>query len=280
MWNSPSGEIEKIREPIVEGIFYPDSPDELKKAIENLLAASPVQPENNLAIISPHAGLQYAGSMMAAAFKAAAKREITSVVIMAPTHREIDDDVVFPESAYFRTPLGSIPVAQDLIEELLSCSTLFLRNDIPHMEEHCIEVLLPFMQVLFPQAQLVPILLNKKNLKNIKALANALQLIFSNTCDKVLFVVSSNMAFNLKEKAAEEEARHFIELIVTQKEKEILNGLVKKEITACGANAVAALLAFLKKKYKTKILEQGHSHQTKPSSSSIVHYAAIALSPE
>ena len=47
----------------------------------------------------------------------------------------------------FETPLGRIPLAVKQIRELLRFPEVQLRDDA-HLEEHCLEVQLPFLQEL------------------------------------------------------------------------------------------------------------------------------------
>ena len=184
----------KIRESIVNGIFYPSEEKELITLIENLMSQTERDPGDAFAIITPHAGYTYAGKQIARAFKSTINRQIKNIVIVAPIHSKQDPGIYLPESKFFLTPIGSIPVNQDLVDELLTCSTNILNKDIPHLEEHCIELQLPFIRYLFPNIPIVPILLGNSSEKNIKLLSNALQLTFSSSYDHTLFIITSNMS--------------------------------------------------------------------------------------
>src|SRR4051794_21560444 len=80
-----------VRAPAVAGMFYPDDPAELRDAVENYLSSaySDFSHASTKALIVPHAGYIYSGSVAAAAYASiAARREtIHRVVLIGPSHR-------------------------------------------------------------------------------------------------------------------------------------------------------------------------------------------------
>lgn len=196
----------KLREAVVSGIFYPEDPAALRAAVEGELGKTAAFRDEARAILSPHAAFEYAGAVAAAAWTAASNRVPATVVLLAPYHRAEESAVWLPEAEVFQTPLGDVKVDRAYVEELETCGTLFRQNDIPHFEEHGIEVQLPFLQVLYPKASVVPVLLGKPTPPAVESLAKALGLIFSDSRESVLFVVSTNFAGH---SSAEEASRRF-----------------------------------------------------------------------
>lgn len=184
----------KLREAVVSGIFYPEDPGDLREAVEFELAKADPKRTRAAAILSPHAGFEYAGAVSASAWAAARGRRPSVAVFLAPYHRSEESAVWLPEAEVFQTPLGDVKVDRSSVEELETCGTLFRQNDIPHFEEHGIEVQLPFLQMLFPGVPAVPILLGKPTPTTVDSLAKALSLVFSDSAGSALFVVSTNFA--------------------------------------------------------------------------------------
>jgi len=267
----------KIREPIVEGIFYPSDEKHAQKLIQKLIAEAGVKQGKAFAIITPHAGYRYAGPIAASAFLAAAGRSIKTAVILAPVHRDPQDEVYLPESESFRTPLGLLQVNHTLVDELIECSNHFFKNDIPHLEEHCIEVQLPFIQYLFPDAKIVPILLGKVNPKNVKLLSNALQVVFAEHYSDTLFVISANLTSFIRSENAKQEADVLIELIKQGDCEGILTAHAKKKISSCGAGCIATLLSFKNLTFTADVICYGNSADTNSNYNELVHYAAISF---
>lgn len=274
-----SNEKIKIRAPIVEGLFYPAAAEDLKLKIEQLLEKAPNAPAEAGLIISPHAALQYAGDVAACAFKAAARRKVKTAVIIGPQHRDHFDQIVLPESQFFQTPLGTIPVNMDLVDELLSCSTRIYCNDIPHLEEHCLEIQLPFIQTLFPRADIVPVLMASQKMDIVKLLANALKLTFEKRICSTLFIVTANITSDSSSDRPAPEPHFALDLIKRKDWQGILEGTARKEVTTCGAGGIAALLS-IKSFFgsKVELLMEKSSSQVAQSRENSIHYAAIAVS--
>ncbi len=296
-------EMEKIREATVAGIFYPDDPAELKLELKRLLSPSNMsrQSKESLdkadqssdplrAILAPHAGYTYSGDLCAVAWKAASSRDIERVVIIAPVHRPEEALVYLPESDVFDTPLGRIEVDSKSVGEMLDCGTIFCRNDIPHFEEHGIEVQLPFMRYFFPKASLVPILvggdsapqegaISHQEEKLIKSLAKALGIVFSEKLDSTLFVLSSDIASGPEEDPVKEAANEALECI----EKENTEALIKVTrpgvLRSCAMTAIAAYLkSGLQCKGRTILLDRHDSSPKRESAREhFVEYAALAF---
>ncbi|MBA7615599.1 hypothetical protein ES703_22882 [subsurface metagenome] len=278
---SISPEKERIRASIVDGIFYPSEKLELLATIRGLLEKSEVPPGMANVIISPHAAYQYSGHLAAAAFKAAAARKIDLVVLLGPVHREVPQAVLLPESPIFETPLGQVAVHQETIEELETCSTKIIRDDIAHLEEHCLEVQLPFIQHLFPRASIVPILMGAQNLQITTLLSKALRATFADKLDSTLFVISANMASDMFNKMNDSDPAPLIDRIKQQDWRGIINGVRKGHFSSCGAGCIATILSLQDIIGKNvEVLKQGNSAQISGDKKDLVHYAAIAIKKE
>jgi AmmeMemoRadiSam system protein B len=266
-----------VREPIVEGIFYPSDRTKLKKLVTTLLENSVANGGNAFGIISPHAGYRYSGAIAASAFKAAQGRSLRTVVILAPIHRTEKEEVIFPESDKFKMPAGLIPVDGEAVEELLSCSTMFLKDDIPHLAEHSIEVQLPFLPVLFPHCAIVPVLVGKISPQTIIALSRALAHVFENRFDSTLFIVSANLTSFMQGPAAKAEADTMLRLILSHDTDGLLSAMETGKISSSGAPAVAALMLVAGKACEIRLLSSGSSAQINRDFKELVHYAAIGF---
>jgi MEMO1 family protein len=267
----------KYRSTIVDGIFYPETKEELETVLGALF--NDIPKGSARAIITPHAGYTYSGEIAARAFQATATRTFKRAVIIGPLHREQEDALFLPDSDVFTTPLGELPVDKDLIAELASCSNQFIVNDIPHLEEHSIEVELPFLQHLFPGLPIVPILVGKTTATNVKTLSRALEVILAGLWEETLIVVSTNLCAFVPATDADRQSGRFLDLIREKDWQGILDGHRDKEITACGDGCVAGLLgAPSVSKLEVSILQRGDSSsQQHEDDSNRVHYAAVAL---
>ncbi|WP_010260274.1 AmmeMemoRadiSam system protein B [Treponema primitia] len=233
----------KGRSPVVSGLFYPDDRAEMGTRIRALGLKRGVGGRAS-AIIAPHGAWDFSGSVAATAFSAAAGRanEVSRVVILGNVHRMEEPGVFFSDSHYFDTPLGRLPVDMELSESLASCSTLFEVNDIPHLQEIAVEVLLPLTQFCFPGAAIVPILMGGAQPWLISALARALRIILEPIMDSTLLVVSANVSIHDDEKAARLGAETCIQLLEENRIGDFISGIYDGRISSCGASLIASLL--------------------------------------
>jgi AmmeMemoRadiSam system protein B len=269
----------KIREAIVAGIFYPDDPAELAARIAALLEAASPTARGALAIIAPHASLGYAGDLNALAWKAASERPIKTVVVLSPLHRGEDPLVYLPESESYATPMGGIPVDQDAVQDMLDCGTSFERNDIPHFEEHGIEVQLPFMRRLFPDAALVPIILGTCAPAPVRALASALGIVFGSRLDSTLVVISTDLSSGPDSGSAAGMADRNIAAIGAGDWKAVIGDARCADGSACGSGCIAAFIASgLSHGLSARLLGRHDSSLARESGEErLVHYAALAF---
>ena len=272
----------RVREPIVQGLFYPEDPAELDSLITEILEDTgrrfTIEP-GAAAIVSPHAGYEYCGSFIGSAFLAAAGKNVKTVVIVAPVHREPEDAIFLTESKYFSTPLGTIEVADEIVTELEATSTRIFRNDIPHLEEHAIEVQLPFIQHQFPEARIVPILLGRATLTNVKLLGKSFDLTLAENAESTLFVISSNLSSHADREAATESVKKLIHFIERADCENILSAFHRKEITACGSGCIASLFCRSRSPGIMKLLSTTDEKRSVSDEGKIIHYGAIAFYP-
>lgn len=148
----------ETRPPVVAGKFYPDSAAVLKSAIEKFMQnAAPTQAQAPLAIVVPHAGYIYSGQICADGYNQVKNGAYEVVVILGTNHTAPDlRKIALYPGACFRTPLGTVPVDGETVAALIAASPDCKTDKAPHVREHSIEVQIPFIQVLFPQAKIVP----------------------------------------------------------------------------------------------------------------------------
>src|SRR5512138_108873 len=151
-----------VRRPAVAGMFYPSDPAELRSTVEQHLARpAPGASATNVApkaLIVPHAGYVYSGSVAAAAYAqlVARRSAIRRVVLIGPSHRVYLNGIAVPQTNAFATPLGEIPIDRQSRAELLEQAGV-IASDAPHELEHSLEVQLPFLQTILDDFVLLPL---------------------------------------------------------------------------------------------------------------------------
>ncbi len=155
-----------VRQPVVAGHFYPASPGECRAELDRCLdrarqlAATADAPRLfPVGGIVPHAGWVCSGAVAAGVIAALADRPgLQTVVIFGAVHRHGTAAACVFGRGVWRTPLGDVPVDEPLAAEALAAGSTLVEDPGAHLAEHSIEVQLPFIQVLAPQARLLPVM--------------------------------------------------------------------------------------------------------------------------
>jgi len=266
------------RPPLVDGLFYPARRAALAAHIDELLAHSPTPEAGCFAVIAPHAGYEFTGAVMACAYRSIALRRPRIAVVIGPVHRDPDEHAYLPESSAFAIPLGDVPVNMQAVHALLAADDVFRQFDVPHLEEHCLELQLPFLFRLFPEISIVPILISSTRVSTIVSLARALEATFP-AADTV-YVATSNMASYMTGRDLETE-RSMVESLLTGRDwRGILAAAEKKQVSACGVAGMAVLLRLAGGNCTARILARSSSRAQDEDADRVVHYAALSIETE
>ena len=221
-----------IRSPAVAGTFYPANPDALDRVVRAALASANVDPAAAKAIVAPHAGYIYSGPIAGASFQSVAHlgQQIKRVVLIGPTHRLYFPGIAVPTATVLATPLGTVPIDAAGVSIALADPEVALL-DAAFDNEHALEVELPFIQVLFPHAAVVPLIVGEASPQAVERVLASLW-----GGPETLIVVSSDLSHYYGYEAA-----RTLDLATSQAIEVIAPAKVDAN-RACGHRALAALL--------------------------------------
>lgn len=184
----------EIRPAAVAGQFYPSDPKKLTLAIQEFMKdAVAVKTEKPVAIIVPHAGYIYSGQICADAYRQASGNGYDLVVILGTNHTAPDFGKisVFSKGVY-QTPLGNAPVDEAVALEILAQDKNCTSDTNVQEREHSVEVQVPFVQVVFPSAKILPVVIGKPDPAMCADFGRALGKVLRNR--KALIVASSDLS--------------------------------------------------------------------------------------
>lgn len=222
----------QYRQPAVAGLFYPDEPEVLRQDILDYLASSKQVDQQPKAIIVPHAGYIYSGPIAATAYRTLQARhnKIKRVVLLGPSHRVPLLGMATSSDDCFITPLGNIELDKEAIRSILELPDVHMM-DQPHLQEHSLEVQLPFLQTVLDDFKLVPIVVGEADARTV---ANVIEHLWGG--DETLIVISSDLSHFHSYDEARSMDRHTSDAI------ENLDGEQIGYDDACGRNPVKGLL--------------------------------------
>jgi AmmeMemoRadiSam system protein B len=167
--------VDRIRRAAVAGSWYPANAAELAREVDRYLCDAADPPQGDpIALVAPHAGLMYSGSIAAHAFRLLYERPIDVAVLVGPSHYVGFDGVAVYERGAFETPLGSVPIAEDCASAIMAASEQVKSHPLAHAREHSIEMLLPFLTRVLPDAAIVPLVMGHQHRETAEELGDAI----------------------------------------------------------------------------------------------------------
>jgi AmmeMemoRadiSam system protein B/AmmeMemoRadiSam system protein A len=282
--------IENAFPPQVAGQFYTADPRELRPQIQGFLdaarspGASALKERDIVGLMAPHAGYEYSGPVAGEAYKTVMGRPYKAVIVMALSHRRAADKAALLDRPAYDTPLGSVEIDRRSVQKMLTeHGNLFSVNELIFKGEHSLEVQLPFIQMVLPEAKIVPMIIAVQDEGFVERVGAALHGLFGKRGD-VLFVASTDLThfFPYSEAVALDNA------LLTMIERWQLDewkrvGPTKKGM--CGYRPVLTLLTLFekydaKKRSVTKIDYRNSGDTSGDKSRGVVGYGALAFSVE
>ena len=258
-----------VRPPAVAGLFYPGEAEALAAEVESYLAEAACDGPAPKALIAPHAGYIYSGPIAASAYArlADARGTVTRVVLIGPAHRVAFRGIAASGAGSFATPLGEVPVDHEAVESLLELRQV-IRGEQAHVEEHSLEVHLPFLQTALDAFSIVPLAVGDVAPEDV---AEVLEALWGGP--ETLIVVSSDLTHYL-----EYDAARRIDAATSQ----AIESLSPEDIGrdhACGRVAIQGLLLIARARgLEVSTVDLRNSGDTAGSRDQVVGYGAWLFS--
>jgi len=271
---------QEIRKAVVAGSWYSGDPVQLRKEITEYLDNTKIAQIKGeiLALVSPHAGYVYSGFTAANAYKQVQGKSYDAVIVIAPSHREMFQGVSVYNKDGYETPLGIVPVHQEIANAIIDYHQSIRFTMEGHREEHSLEIQLPFLQVAIPDLKIVPIVFWDHSWKNCQLIAEAITRAVQDR--KVLIVASSDFYHGNSYQDCKKWDNRTLKQIVEMNPKKLCSGFERQHLMACGGGGivVAQQVAIDLGADKTEVLFQTNSNDVTGSRGGyVVGYAAVVI---
>lgn len=277
-----------VRDPVAAGLFYPAEKHLLEDQLSALFSTvrhKPAEGAAPLALILPHAGFQYSGEVAASGVALLDKaQQYKHIFLIGSSHTAFFNGASIYTLGDFSTPLGTVPV-DPLATELVDQHQLFTADPKPHMQEHCLEVILPFLQYHLEEPfSIIPMVIGTNHPETCRAIASILQPYFTG---KNLFIISSDFSHYPTYSQAQEFDRKMASAITTNSPDKFLStkwalekeGREELATAMCGWTSALTLLYITehKKGIGYKPIRYMNSGDQSGDTSRVVGYWSIAL---
>ncbi|MBP7652615.1 AmmeMemoRadiSam system protein B [Candidatus Dependentiae bacterium] len=281
------------RNPVFAGKFYPSNPIELSaklsKLFNNAVKNSIGDSMELLAIVSPHAGYIFSGTVAASAFiQINGNKQYDNIFIISSSHTSSFNGASIYNAGNFITPLGKVKVNTELADQLISENDCFIKSVKPHLNDHTIEVQLPFLQYIMKKDyKIVPIMIGTESPETIAKISKSLKpfLNFSN-----LFIISTDMSHYPDYDSAVKTDKETISAILSNSSEKLLDIAYKFNNTPnlstrlCGLSSVLTLINNTQEKknlnFSNHIYKNSGDAEKYGDKSKVVGYCAISISAD
>ncbi|HEY41905.1 MAG TPA: AmmeMemoRadiSam system protein B [Dehalococcoidia bacterium] len=265
-----------IREPVVAGSFYPGKADQLRSMLEQLVDVA-VAKEDVVGALMPHAGYQYSGVVAGAVISRV--RFTDTFVIMGPSHTGLGEPFSIMTEGVWRTPLGEVAIDDELGKKILSLSRFLKEDHVAHLQEHSVEVQLPFLQFFKPDVEIVPIVLMPADVAAYQEIGQAIAGAIGELGREAVIIASGDMTHYEPQKVANEKDRQGIEAMLGLDEVELLIRVRRQGISMCAYAPAAVMIAAAKELGAggAELVRYQTSGDTTGDYSAVVGYAGIII---
>lgn len=267
--------IKRLRRPAVAGLFYLKDAHALRETVKRVSAFSGPKVSSR-GVIVPHGGLHQAGQVIG---QTLGRVKIPRrCIILGPNHTGSGDPWSVMTNGAYSTPLGEVPVDEQMAERLLEACPLLQADDLGHRGEHSIEVLLPFLRQLGPlDIMITPIVIRSENPRECNTAAEAIAACAQPMHEPVLIIASADLAHYEPRDVVQKKDALVIEAITALHGHVVQHNF--KQMHSCGFASISCLLNAAQRMGATggQLVQYGTSADAGGDPNSATGYAGIII---
>ncbi len=270
-----------VREPAFAGSFYPADSAELAALVNSHLSAvnsiSDIEGEL-IALIVPHAGLMYSGKIAAHSYKLLEGQNIDNVILCGPSHRyRFDGLSVYGPFINWKIPLGEVASNTKLCEQMINFDKNIEMFRQAQLQEHCLEVQLPYLKTVLPNAKIVPVVMGLPKPETIDLLAEVLMDIDDNP--GTVMIASTDWQHYRPADIGYAMDSLGLDCVLNLDYITLQAYLTSGQVEMCGGGPVVSVLkaAVERGADQAVLLKYGDSGDESGDRASVVGYAAVAI---
>ena len=265
------------RMPFVAGSFYSANSDNLKKMIAGTVNREE-EKKTAVCVIAPHAGYEFSGRVAGAVYSSV--NIPNRCILLGPSHRAIKSKFAIMRKGSWVTPIGEIKIDSDLADILLRNSPLVKEDNDAHIQEHSIEVQLPFLKFIRPDISIVPLSHTYfAAYEDLVELGKAVASTIKESGKKILLAASTDMSHQVSQETAKQKDFLAINKILALDARGLYEIVKSEQISMCGfqATTTALIAAVELGATKAELIKYQTSGVVTGDYSSVVGYAGIRI---
>jgi len=264
------------RKPAVAGTFYPGTFRELETVLQNLVTPGAGQPDV-IGCYAPHAGYVYSGAVAGATLSRLGKKDV--YIILGPSHSGLGPPFSLMPAGKWQTPLGEMEIDNPLAERLLANAPRLKADHLAHLDEHAVEVQLPFLQYLYPGAKFIPIILRDAPWEVYREIGEGIARAVRLAGADVGIIASGDMTHYESARSARLKDMRAIESMLKMDGEELMERVRTLHITMCGYAPAAVTMSALRQlgASRGELVKYQTSGDVTGDIASVVGYAGVVF---
>ena len=265
------------REAAVSGKFYPGARGELESLLGQMLAGGTGEKQKAIGVICPHAGYMFSGRVAGAVYSGV--QIPRKVILIGPNHTGLGPQFSIMTEGEWEVPNGVLPVDEELAARVAGHVPFFTSDETAHAYEHSIEVQLPFIAHLRPDARIVPIVMTPALIDYLRKAAEGVARTVEDAGGGALIIASSDMSHYVPEETAREKDGRAIKHILDLDPAGLYAEAIDDKVSMCGLPAVVTTLyaAILLGASQASLAAYATSGDVTGDRSQVVGYAGIVI---
>lgn len=268
-----------LRLPAVAGQFYPAGKEDLSEALSEFIpSVSPADKNNAIAVVAPHAGYVYSGSVAGETFARVNIPE--DVILLGPSHHGQGPPLSLMDQGEWETPLGRVPINSNLAGLILKHSENIETDESAHIPEHSLEVQVPFLQRLQADLKITPIVISRLSVEICLDVGKEIAAAIKEYGKPVLIVASTDMTHYESRSSATRKDKYAIDRILTLDPQGLYESVMRMKISMCGIipTTIALSAAVELGASNAELVRYTDSGVTSGNANRVVAYAGFVIS--
>lgn len=249
-----------IRKATNAGRFYPADKEALTTMLDTLINNDKPLKYSGYdiqAVVAPHAGYIFSGKVASKMYRELAERSYDIVIIVAPSHHQSFAGSSVFKGTHYETPLGKIAVNKEIAKNIADFHDNIMLSYDGHnagksSEEHSIEVQLPFIQTVLPNAEIVPISMGTQNFQTADILMQAIVETVKSSDKNILLLASTDLSHFHDRQTARSMDIPLVRAFQSYDYFKLGNKVFSNEWEACGGAPLISIMMAAEKLGATK----------------------------
>lgn len=265
------------REPFVAGQFYPAQHEQWVHAVQEYMQGQTEREAFSKLVMVPHAGHVFSGKVAGSTLAQARLRD--TILLFGPNHTGLGAPLAVWPDGQWQLPGASVQVDSELVQALLAAEPALRADRAAHMQEHSLEVVLPFLWVKNPHVRIVPIAVGDPRPHILAGAAAKIAEFMQSAQRDFSIVVSSDMNHFASDTQTREQDAKALDRITALDPMGFYGVIREAQISMCGVlpMTLAMHLANITGAKKGEVVAYATSGEVNGDMNRVVGYAGVII---